>query len=140
MTRTTRTRRVRTRKSRYRTGSRSGSRSHRGNHSSSTARFSCLLAIADSLFRTPTLASLSLDLKLMRSLSSPSTPPLSLRTQLVGIWLHLLVENMLQDPCLLSWRMVLEFKKGRLQNLYWKRDGCAQCSGKSNFVCLSKQD
>lgn len=35
---------------------------------------------------------------------------------------------------------VHEFKKGRLQNLYWKRDGCASCSGKSNFVCLNNQD
>ncbi|KAG2674290.1 hypothetical protein I3843_13G112400 [Carya illinoinensis] len=35
---------------------------------------------------------------------------------------------------------VLEFQKGRLQNLYWKRDGCASCSSKSNFVCLNKQD
>ncbi|XWS59361.1 hypothetical protein CRYUN_Cryun08bG0114900 [Craigia yunnanensis] len=37
-------------------------------------------------------------------------------------------------------KYVLEFKKGRLQNLYWKRDGCAQCSGNSNFACLNKQD
>lgn len=37
-------------------------------------------------------------------------------------------------------KQVLEFQKGRLQNLYWKRDGCASCSGKSNFVCLNKQD
>lgn len=35
---------------------------------------------------------------------------------------------------------MLEFNKGRLQNLYWKRDGCAKCSGSSNFVCLNKQD
>ena len=35
---------------------------------------------------------------------------------------------------------VLESQKGRLQNLYWKRDGCASCAGKSNFVCLNKQD
>lgn len=35
---------------------------------------------------------------------------------------------------------VLEFKKGRLQNFYWKRDGCASCSGNSVFVCLNKQD
>ena len=34
---------------------------------------------------------------------------------------------------------VLEFQKGTLQNLYWKRDGCAACSGKSNFVCLNEQ-
>ncbi|XP_051150593.1 uncharacterized protein LOC127265002 [Andrographis paniculata] len=39
-----------------------------------------------------------------------------------------------------SFTLVHEFKKGRLQNLYWKRDGCASCSGKSNFVCLNKQD
>ncbi|MBA0551323.1 hypothetical protein Golob_022213 [Gossypium lobatum] len=39
-----------------------------------------------------------------------------------------------------SFTLVLEFKKGRLQNLFWKRDGCAQCSGRSNFVCLNKQD
>ncbi|KAL7198082.1 hypothetical protein ACSBR2_020574 [Camellia fascicularis] len=35
---------------------------------------------------------------------------------------------------------VLEFNKGRLENLYWKRDGCATCSGNSNFVCLNNQD
>ncbi|MBA0824077.1 hypothetical protein Goarm_020761 [Gossypium armourianum] len=39
-----------------------------------------------------------------------------------------------------SFTLVLEFKKGRLQNLFWKRDGCAQCPGRSNFVCLNKQD
>lgn len=39
-----------------------------------------------------------------------------------------------------SFTLVLEFQKGRLQNLFWKRDGCASCSGKSNFVCLNKQD
>ncbi|KAG8501138.1 hypothetical protein CXB51_003226 [Gossypium anomalum] len=39
-----------------------------------------------------------------------------------------------------SFTLVLEFKKGRLQNLFWKRDGCAQCSGNSNFVCLNKQN
>ncbi|XP_031476491.1 uncharacterized protein LOC116248055 [Nymphaea colorata] len=39
-----------------------------------------------------------------------------------------------------SFTLVLEFQKGRLQNLYWKRDGCASCSGKSNFVCLNGQD
>ncbi|XP_011042566.1 PREDICTED: uncharacterized protein LOC105138225 [Populus euphratica] len=39
-----------------------------------------------------------------------------------------------------SFTLVLEFKKGRLQNLYWKRDGCAKCSGNSNFVCLNNQD
>ncbi|KVI00037.1 hypothetical protein Ccrd_021695 [Cynara cardunculus var. scolymus] len=25
-------------------------------------------------------------------------------------------------------------------NLYWKRDSCSSCSGKSNFVCLNNQD
>ncbi|KAF8397991.1 hypothetical protein HHK36_016917 [Tetracentron sinense] len=39
-----------------------------------------------------------------------------------------------------SFTLVLEFQKGRLQNLYWKRDGCSSCSGNSNFVCLNKQD
>lgn len=39
-----------------------------------------------------------------------------------------------------SFTLVLEFQRGRLQNLYWKRDGCASCSGNSNFVCLNKQD
>ncbi|XP_044463135.1 uncharacterized protein LOC123194066 [Mangifera indica] len=39
-----------------------------------------------------------------------------------------------------SFTLVLEFKKGRLQNLYWKRDGCAKCAGQSNFVCLNNVD
>ncbi|PWA98676.1 hypothetical protein CTI12_AA015480 [Artemisia annua] len=39
-----------------------------------------------------------------------------------------------------SFTLVLEFQKGRLQNLYWKRDGCSSCSGNSNFVCLNKVD
>ncbi|MED6223144.1 hypothetical protein PIB30_071167 [Stylosanthes scabra] len=39
-----------------------------------------------------------------------------------------------------SFTLVLEFQKGRLQNMYWKRDGCAACGGKSNFVCLNKVD
>ncbi|CAA2984038.1 uncharacterized protein LOC111366035 [Olea europaea var. sylvestris] len=39
-----------------------------------------------------------------------------------------------------SFTLVLEFKKGRLQNMYWKRDGCTSCSGNSNFVCLNNQD
>jgi len=38
-----------------------------------------------------------------------------------------------------SFTLVLEFKKGRLQNLHWKKDGCGACTGKSNFVCLGKQ-
>ncbi|KAL7096454.1 hypothetical protein ACP275_10G080200 [Erythranthe tilingii] len=39
-----------------------------------------------------------------------------------------------------SFTLVQEFKKGRLQNLYWKRDGCASCSRNSSFVCLNNQD
>ncbi|XVE59682.1 hypothetical protein DITRI_Ditri05aG0065500 [Diplodiscus trichospermus] len=39
-----------------------------------------------------------------------------------------------------SFTLVLEFQKGRLQNLYWKRDGCASCARNPNFVCLNKQD
>ncbi|XP_059431212.1 uncharacterized protein LOC132164684 [Corylus avellana] len=39
-----------------------------------------------------------------------------------------------------SFTLALEFQKGRLQNLYWKRDGCASCSGNTGFVCLNKQD
>ncbi|KAL1324935.1 hypothetical protein HN51_035038 [Arachis hypogaea] len=39
-----------------------------------------------------------------------------------------------------SFTLVLEFQKGRLQNLYWKRDGCVACRGKSSFVCLNKVD
>ncbi|GMH29995.1 hypothetical protein Nepgr_031838 [Nepenthes gracilis] len=39
-----------------------------------------------------------------------------------------------------SFTLVLEFKKGRLNNLYWKRDGCASCKGQSNLVCLNNQD
>ncbi|XXG74065.1 hypothetical protein AAC387_Pa07g2881 [Persea americana] len=39
-----------------------------------------------------------------------------------------------------SFTLVLEFQKGRLQNFYWKRDGCASCSGQSSFVCLNNQD
>ncbi|KAH9603243.1 hypothetical protein KSS87_008858 [Heliosperma pusillum] len=39
-----------------------------------------------------------------------------------------------------SFTLILEFKQGRLQNLYWKRDGCASCQGNSNIVCLNKQE
>ncbi|CAM8924728.1 unnamed protein product [Rhodiola kirilowii] len=39
-----------------------------------------------------------------------------------------------------SFTLVLEFQKGRLQNLFWKRDGCATCSGNSSFTCLNQQD
>ncbi|XP_010534378.1 PREDICTED: uncharacterized protein LOC104809944 [Tarenaya hassleriana] len=39
-----------------------------------------------------------------------------------------------------SFTLVLEFQKGRLQNLYWKRDGCAKCAGDAKFVCFNKQE
>ncbi|GAB2272633.1 hypothetical protein Dimus_007455 [Dionaea muscipula] len=39
-----------------------------------------------------------------------------------------------------SFTLALEFKQGRLVNLYWKRDGCASCGGNSSFVCLNNQD
>ncbi|CAA7407546.1 unnamed protein product [Spirodela intermedia] len=38
-----------------------------------------------------------------------------------------------------SFTLVLEFEKGRLQNLFWKRDGCSRCSSRSSqsrVVCL----
>ncbi|XP_062211932.1 uncharacterized protein LOC133912951 [Phragmites australis] len=38
-----------------------------------------------------------------------------------------------------SFTLILEFNKGRLQNLHWKKDGCGACSGKSNMVCLGKR-
>ncbi|KAI8532894.1 hypothetical protein RHMOL_Rhmol11G0253000 [Rhododendron molle] len=38
-----------------------------------------------------------------------------------------------------SFTLVLEFQKGTLQNLYWKKFGCDSCSGKS-VVCLNNQD
>ncbi|XP_042511061.1 uncharacterized protein LOC122086364 [Macadamia integrifolia] len=38
-----------------------------------------------------------------------------------------------------SFTLVLEFDKGTLQNLFWKKDGCAKCSGKSSFICLDDQ-
>ncbi|KAG9157098.1 hypothetical protein Leryth_022395 [Lithospermum erythrorhizon] len=39
-----------------------------------------------------------------------------------------------------SFTLVLEFQKGRLENLFWKRDGCSLCKGNSNYVCLNNQD
>ncbi|CAN6476310.1 unnamed protein product [Victoria cruziana] len=36
--------------------------------------------------------------------------------------------------------LVLEFQIGRLQNLYWKSDNCASCTGKSNAVCIDGQN
>ncbi|KAI4298408.1 hypothetical protein L6164_031973 [Bauhinia variegata] len=37
-----------------------------------------------------------------------------------------------------SFTLVLEFREGTLQNLYWKSFGCDACSGES--VCLNNQD
>lgn len=39
-----------------------------------------------------------------------------------------------------SFTLVLEFEKGRLQNLFWKRDGCDRCSNNNTFVCINNQD
>ncbi|KAM1262522.1 hypothetical protein ACFX13_028309 [Malus domestica] len=39
-----------------------------------------------------------------------------------------------------TFTLVLEFNKGRLQNLYWKKDRCSKCSGSSDFVCLNNQN
>lgn len=37
-----------------------------------------------------------------------------------------------------SFTLVLEFQKGRLQNLYWKTDGCSRCPGNSkDLVCVN---
>ncbi|XP_016447551.2 uncharacterized protein LOC107772566 [Nicotiana tabacum] len=38
-----------------------------------------------------------------------------------------------------SFTLVLEFQKGTLQNLFWKKFGCGSCTGGS-FVCLNKTD
>lgn len=38
-----------------------------------------------------------------------------------------------------SFTLVLEFQKGTLQNLFWKKYGCDACSGDS-FVCLNNTD
>ncbi|KAK4377238.1 hypothetical protein RND71_003534 [Anisodus tanguticus] len=38
-----------------------------------------------------------------------------------------------------SFTLVLEFQKGTLQNLFWKKFGCDSCEGDS-FVCLNKTD
>ncbi|XP_043708314.1 uncharacterized protein LOC122657619 [Telopea speciosissima] len=39
-----------------------------------------------------------------------------------------------------SFTLILEFEKGTLQNLFWKKDGCAKCSGESSLICLNHQD
>lgn len=33
---------------------------------------------------------------------------------------------------------VLEFQKGRLENLYWKDGDCKSCSGRADFACVDK--
>ncbi|CAA0827610.1 Unknown protein [Striga hermonthica] len=38
-----------------------------------------------------------------------------------------------------SFTLVLEFQKGTLENLFWKKFGCGSCSGGS-FVCLNNTD
>ncbi|KAK2978384.1 hypothetical protein RJ640_016486 [Escallonia rubra] len=38
-----------------------------------------------------------------------------------------------------SFTLVLEFQKGTLQNLFWKKFGCGSCSGESS-VCVNNQD
>ncbi|XAR59493.1 hypothetical protein NMG60_11015348 [Bertholletia excelsa] len=38
-----------------------------------------------------------------------------------------------------AFTLVLEFKKGTLQNLYWKKFGCGSCSGE-DVVCHNDQD
>ncbi|VVA97362.1 unnamed protein product [Arabis nemorensis] len=39
-----------------------------------------------------------------------------------------------------SFTLVLEFQKGRLENLFWKKGGCSKCSGDDKFVCLNKEE
>ncbi|VFQ67887.1 unnamed protein product [Cuscuta campestris] len=36
--------------------------------------------------------------------------------------------------------LVLEFQKGTLQNLYWKKFGCDSCNNGDSFVCLNNTD
>ncbi|KAF3551458.1 hypothetical protein DY000_02003981 [Brassica cretica] len=44
------------------------------------------------------------------------------------------------DHVVTSFTLVLEFQKGRLENLFWKKDGCSKCSGNAKFVCLNKEE
>ncbi|KAG2305834.1 hypothetical protein Bca4012_085405 [Brassica carinata] len=44
------------------------------------------------------------------------------------------------DHVVTSFTLVLEFQKGRLENLFWKKDGCSKCSGDAKFVCLNKEE
>jgi len=43
-----------------------------------------------------------------------------------------------QTHIITSFTLILDFKKGRLQNLFWKKDGCNSCQGKSSFVCYQQ--
>ncbi|KAL0817242.1 hypothetical protein Bca101_073686 [Brassica carinata] len=44
------------------------------------------------------------------------------------------------DHVVTSFTLVLEFQKGRLENLFWKKDGCSKCTGDAKFVCLNKEE
>ncbi|CAN7010564.1 unnamed protein product [Brassica rapa subsp. trilocularis] len=44
------------------------------------------------------------------------------------------------DHVVTSFTLVLEFQKGRLENLFWKKDGCSKCAGNAKFVCLNKEE
>ncbi|KAG8061181.1 hypothetical protein GUJ93_ZPchr0003g17806 [Zizania palustris] len=37
-----------------------------------------------------------------------------------------------------SFTLVFEFKKGTLQNLYWKANGCSTCLGNPSFACVDQ--
>jgi hypothetical protein len=37
-----------------------------------------------------------------------------------------------------SFTLVLEFQKGRLQNLFWKDGDCSSCSGRPDFACVDR--
>ncbi|XP_030499960.2 uncharacterized protein LOC115715256 [Cannabis sativa] len=39
-----------------------------------------------------------------------------------------------------SFALVLEFDRGTLVNLHWKKFGCRECGGDQSFVCLNNQD
>ncbi|KAA8516817.1 hypothetical protein F0562_017072 [Nyssa sinensis] len=117
------------------------------------------LSLSLSLSLRPTLSSLSSARRSMRSLFSLSTLLTSPRDLILGpvcfhqrkksrkgflwwvyggiCWSEICCEV---PPAFVanstytvtSFTLVLEFKKGRLQNLYWKRDGCASCSGRED--------
>ncbi|KAJ4893400.1 hypothetical protein Rs2_20194 [Raphanus sativus] len=43
------------------------------------------------------------------------------------------------DNVVTSFTLVLKFQKGRLENLFWKKDGCSKCTGDAKFVCLNNE-